>query len=282
MSSANSERSWVSAVSTHYFWEEPFSLRHLDLFAEAGFEAVELFFTPSHLDHRETKAAGEIRRKAESSGLAIVSGHAPYMPGRASSIASLAQGERENALNEVFQAIAFLAEVGARYIVLHPGTSDYSLEKVKEHVKASADSIGKIVEFASRWDMKVALENPPPAEFAGTPKVFKELLKELKDLPLSLCFDTGHAVIVGLGLEEFDEMAPNGVMALHLSDNDGKEDLHLPPGKGVINWDDLFKAAEGLEGEGRLYFTLEIESRTCPPDCLRAVGRWMEEAIHGG
>ncbi len=276
MSSA-SDRRLALVVSTHYFWEEPLAEEHFSVFAEAGFEAVELFFTPRHLDHRSPARAREIREMVEKHRLRIVSGHAPYMPDVKANLASPVRGEREEAVEGVFEAIRFLKEVGANYLVLHPGSSHYSPERRDEHMLAAAESIRRIVAFAAKCGIDVALENPPPVEFAGEPEVFSELLRKLEGLPLKFCYDIGHAAIAGMSLSDFTSLTGGRVIAAHLSDNDGRADLHLPPGEGAIDWGKFFEDLSGVQ-DG-FFLTVEIESRTCPPACLRRVRAWLEERL---
>ncbi len=53
---------------------------------------------------------------------------------------------------------------------------------------------------------------------------------------LGICLDVGHAHAAGISIEEFVEIAKPWIRALHLHDNDGTRDQHLPPLLGTINW----------------------------------------------
>ena len=52
-----------------------------------------------------------------------------------------------------------------------------------------------------------------------------------------VCLDYAHAQVFGKSPEEWFERLKVFVRHLHINDNDGADDLHLPVGEGVIDWD---------------------------------------------
>jgi sugar phosphate isomerase/epimerase len=54
--------------------------------------------------------------------------------------------------------------------------------------------------------------------------------------------DVGHAFINRWRMEELFIALGDRLKALHLHDNDGRKDSHLPLGEGVIDWESIFAA----------------------------------------
>ena len=74
-----------------------------------------------------------------------------------------------------------------------------------------------------------------------------DMLDRLKRDNLRICLDTGHAAIFE-GAAVADAVRRIGPMleAVHIHDNMGKEDEHLIPGDGIIDWDDFAKALKEI------------------------------------
>jgi sugar phosphate isomerase/epimerase len=83
-----------------------------------------------------------------------------------------------------------------------------------------------------------------------------EILARVPDIYLHI--DTGHANLFGRKPEEFIEKFHTRLRHVHLNDNDGIRDLHIPMGTGSINWERLIKLLKGYY-DGTI--TLEIFSR---------------------
>ncbi|MEM1826897.1 MAG: TIM barrel protein, partial [Desulfurococcaceae archaeon] len=56
-----------------------------------------------------------------------------------------------------------------------------------------------------------------------------------------ICFDVGHAHVNGYNLLEFYKYIRNYLGVVHLHDNDGTKDQHLPPYSGSVDWASLLK-----------------------------------------
>jgi sugar phosphate isomerase/epimerase len=54
-------------------------------------------------------------------------------------------------------------------------------------------------------------------------------------LNLNYCFDAGHAHI-GNGIAKEFELMKERIRSTHVHDNDSKDDLHLFPNRGTIDW----------------------------------------------
>jgi len=73
--------------------------------------------------------------------------------------------------------------------------------------------------------------------FDDSPDLLMELAQRMADEPrFAVCLDTAHAMISGSPLEPWLSAMRAFVRHVHINDNDGTEDLHLPVGSGVFTW----------------------------------------------
>jgi len=64
----------------------------------------------------------------------------------------------------------------------------------------------------------------------------EEMMEIAREFEIGICLDTGHANISGIGSVSIEELMER-TEELHLHDNFGEEDEHLPVGDGNIEWD---------------------------------------------
>ena len=82
----------------------------------------------------------------------------------------------------------------------------------------------------------ICVENMPPGVHPGSRMAdLADLLGELNHPGLRLALDTGHANLNGGVAAEL--WRPAGLLATtHVHDNNGRQDTHLPPGHGTVDW----------------------------------------------
>lgn len=82
-------------------------------------------------------------------------------------------------------------------------------------------------------DLKVFMENM----FDDTPELLRKLAKRMEDEKrFAVCLDTAHALISGNPLGPWLEELKPYIEHVHINDNDGREDMHLPVGSGIFPW----------------------------------------------
>jgi len=106
---------------------------------------------------------------------------------------------------------------------------------------ANIQAFSVLVKHASEYNIKLAVENRLENIFGATPRDLIALIEETDPDFIGVCFDTGHANVRGLNLIEFVKEIKDYLIATHIHDNNGRNDLHLPPLMGNISWHQLMK-----------------------------------------
>jgi len=114
---------------------------------------------------------------------------------------------------------------------------------------ALVDSVRKCVEIAKGAGLPLAIE-PRVGEIVSNTDALLRLMDHVHDDAFGAVFDTGHLnaqkEILPLSVEKLG----NRVFYVHASDNDGRDNAHLAPGRGSIDWESVFRGlrAHGFDG----------------------------------
>jgi sugar phosphate isomerase/epimerase len=135
---------------------------------------------------------------------------------------------------------------------------------VRETALAHANnSLAAIIDCAQTLGLCVCLENMfPKCRAFVEPADFIEILERFPDLMLTL--DTGHANIgnpSGRRIVEFIEKFGNRIGHLHVSDNFGERDDHIPLGAGNIEFLTIVSALKQCEYDDTATFEIFSEDR---------------------
>ena len=149
-------------------------------------------------------------------------------------------------IQEHIESVKDCATHGIRRMVIHltngdtpPEISDVGLKRIE-----------MLIECAIKYDVTLAIEN------VRTDKHIKYMLDNYKDKHVAFCYDTGHA---NLWCKDTDWLSlyADRLAAVHLHDNNGKEDEHTFPLTGTINWADVMQKISKSPYDGCL--ALETE-----------------------
>lgn len=134
-------------------------------------------------------------------------------------------------------------------------------------VKNFTDSMRELVEFAKSRNITLMLENVPTEDTRlNGIEDFSYVMKKLPSLKFH--FDIAHAFIEG-GMErikEYLDSFSDKLVHIHIHDNHGKDDEHLPLGKGKINF---VKVVKWLK-ETDYNRTITFEVFTSQKDAVRS------------
>jgi sugar phosphate isomerase/epimerase len=264
-------------LSTHVFHDVRLEQAHLEAVARAGFTGVEVFATRSHVDYHDRGRVHEVRRWLDDLGLQAVSVHGPICEsfaggvwGRAYSIASTDAGRREEGIAEGRAALEAARVLGAPLLVLHLGVPvGQPIPPGDNDIRAARRSLEALVASARDSGVKLAVELMPNA--LSTAGALADLFDGDLDLgETGTCLDLGHAHLAGAIDAAIDRLSGT-ILTTHVHDNNGREDAHLVPYQGTIDWPASLASLWKVGYRGRLVF--EVADRGAAADVLaRVVG----------
>ena len=122
--------------------------------------------------------------------------------------------------------------------------------------------------------VEILLENIPNELSTAT------RLRDFEDLThigLNYVFDTGHAHM-GEGVEAAFHLMKDRIRSTHIHDNDGKQDAHLFPFSGAIDWKTVMPLLRGCGDQFPLLLELKEQPGAVNPlDAVRQVFERLEE-----
>ncbi len=140
------------------------------------------------------------------------------------------------------KTFAYAAKINAAFVVVHSNEAwRFAGEKnaVQELVY---ERIEKLLNCAKEYGVTVALENVGLRTTGSLLFDYEEYLSLIKHFPeAAALLDTGHAHVNGWQLEDVLRDLNKRLIAVHIHDNDGSADSHLPVGRGNISWESYFK-----------------------------------------
>jgi len=105
----------------------------------------------------------------------------------------------------------------------------------KDLQRQMEETVRIMCETAQSSGFRVALEILPGSLVGGV-NGFTAMLKRLEMNNLGINLDTGHANVSETNVETLPLVLKERTFGTHLSDNDGRDNLSLRPGKGSIDW----------------------------------------------
>ena len=263
-------------ISTHIFHDLRLERDHLARIAGYGFDTIELFATRSHFDYRSD---GEVERLGEwlaETGLSLHGVHAPitdvfggHGPHTTYSTAAGAHAAREAAVREAEAALNIAKRIPFDVMVLHLGTPSNMHQPDDNHRGAAVRSLEEICRLAEPLDVRIAVEVIPnrlsdPASLAAM------LENDLEVQTAGICLDFGHAHLMGDVADAIETVAEH-MIATHIHDNHGREDEHLVPYFGSIDWDLALVTLQKIGYEGT--YLMELAGAGQPEKVLEEARR---------
>ncbi|MBO5747155.1 MAG: sugar phosphate isomerase/epimerase [Clostridia bacterium] len=292
-------------INTHCIEEKFGLIKTIDIYAEAGFDAIDLTLCKSVKEENGyfigddyLKKAKEIKEYVDSKGLVINQAHAYYPTSYDST------EETAEAFKLIVKGMEIAATVEAKAIVVHPNLhinyNDYGApEKLKE---LNYNFYKLLIPYAEKFGIKIAIENLFQWKFAvgpvlghcvpsvcSRPEEHIEYLDSLNSDYIVACVDVGHTNLVGQSPAGVLKALGHRVKCLHIHDNDTRLDTHMipeTPNIGTINWDSVCKALAEMGYDGDFTFETDGSYLKCNEQTVRSlvkynhdVGRYLIKKI---
>lgn len=258
-------------ISTHLYHDRRLERAHLDEIAAYGFETVELFATRSHFDYRDDAATAALADWLSAAGLSLNSVHAPITTsasggvwGESYSNAAADSARRQAAVGETGAALQIARRIPFHVLVVHLGVPSAKSPAADNSRTAALRSAEEICRLAEPLGVRVAFEVIP--NDLSTPAALVAMLdRDLESPAAGICLDFGHAHLIG-DVADAVETAAEHVIATHVHDNRGREDDHLVPYRGTINWDLALMTVQKIGYDAS--FVLELATMQAAPAVL--------------
>lgn len=215
----------------------PMLLENLEGVVAMGLQP-ELFFDGQTLDHLSWPEVQRASRKLRQKEIPITF-HAPFMdlnPG------AVDEKVRQVTAHRFQQIMGLVPHFYPRVIVFHPGYDRWRYDNdVDLWLEKSLLTWAPLVEQAAAFSVKLALENV----FEEDPVILSRLLSAIDSPFFGYCLDSGHGKLFSkVPIVDWIEVLGSRLLELHLHDNHGQADDHLPLGQGEIDFQSIFSALQ--------------------------------------
>jgi sugar phosphate isomerase/epimerase len=237
----------------------------------AGFQGVEIFCTRSHFEYASKTEVRAIASALDAHKLQLVSLHAPTSrdtsamreSGMPLSICEVERVRRIEAMDELKRVIDVADDLPYSRLILHMGGSRETADPRKRD--AAFSTLEHLVLHAHHAGVTICVENTTSE--MGDPAYLRAFVDETRLTGLRFNFDMGHAHLADGPEEERIEKSfvplRELVASVHLHDNHGEKDEHLPPFDGTIAWPAAIKVLKTAPGSN-LPLVLELKEKTGP------------------
>jgi sugar phosphate isomerase/epimerase len=256
-------------LSTYLFISKKLTPELLGQIAEAGFQGIEIFCTRSHFEYTMKPEIRAMAGALEAHRLQLVSLHAPTgrdisamrESGTPLSICEVERVRRVEAMDEFKRVIDVADDLPYSRLILHMGGSRETVDPRKRD--AAFSSLEHLILHAHHAGVTICVENT--LSEMGDPAYLRAFVDETRLTGLRFNFDIGHAHLAEMPQDERLEksFAPlrDFVSSVHLHDNHGEKDEHLPPYDGSIDWPSAVKILQSAP-QASLPLVLELKEKT--------------------
>ena len=256
-------------LSTYLFISKKLTPETLGQIADGGFAGIEIFCTRSHFEYTLKQEIRAMAGALEARRLQLASLHAPTSrdlsamreSGTPLSICEVERVRRIEAMDELKRVIDVAEDLPYARLILHMGGSRETADQRKRD--AAFSSLEHLILHARHAGVTICVENTTSE--MGSPDYLRAFLDETRLSGLRFNFDIGHAHLAEFPEQERLEksFAPlrEMVSSVHLHDNHGEKDEHLPPYHGSIHWPDAVKLLKSGTQNG-LPLVLELKEKT--------------------
>ncbi len=174
--------------------------------------------------------------------------HAPYADTNLSADDDLI---REWILKRIRASIRFASELDAKCLVLHPGWTTATEPFMRGRSwELNIRSLRWLQRYAGDYGVEILIENvPSPTPYLLVSLDDFRLFDEEMTPRMDYVLDIGHSNLLGETLGFIEEFGPR-IKHVHVSDNEGEIDSHLPIGDGTIDWEEFLGALKNMGFKG--------------------------------
>lgn len=240
-----------------------------ELIRDTGFDCVDFNLDPylsygdivsGRLESVFTRPLDELigffspfKQAAERNHVAIGQMHAPFPSYVKDSPVTNYQ------LLEIFKnCIALCEHMDCPRLIIHPFFLGYQDKLgLEQEFALNMESYAALIPSLQKHNVVVCLENMF-SEYRG--KIYSACCSDMHDAlryvdelneragrrSFGFCLDTGHALLLGLDIEDIILKLGDRLEALHIHDNNGLTDQHIAPYMGILDWDRFVRGLKAI------------------------------------
>jgi sugar phosphate isomerase/epimerase len=237
-------------ASTILYRDRPLNWALFDEFKQAGIESLEL--TDYHPEFSYTDDAGfmalELAMRDLSLHLNSLHIHLEQFDSDFD-LATLDTAQQEKTLTAYQQAVDVMEILeGGILVTHHIQIPEPDAPHHEEKRSAFLANLRTVAQYAAPKDVSFALENTPHG-YTREPTRLVQLIADVDEPNVGICIDVGHRNIVGDPVEAL-RISGKYLITLHLHDNHGEQDEHLPPERGNIDWNGVVETLGEIDYQG--------------------------------
>ncbi len=214
-------------------------------------------YTPSEMDR---KRINEVRGLADTYNFDIIL-HGPLFD---VNLSSLKEGIRRASVKFMQECVELASRLNANLLVVHAGSfpGDLSSDLMHKARDQLHSSLSELTKVAVNSGVIIGVENKQKSEDRELilyPDEHLEVVEAFRDQGVRAVLDIGHAHTANSDLANYTHLLNDLIIELHLHDNAGVSDDHLPLGAGSIDLQGFLEAVKSIGFAGPAI--LELKNR---------------------
>lgn len=258
------------SISTFFNLNIPFD-RMLPLISQAGFRFISLSGDREHSGYHKRRRRIEIKRLLSKYHLKIASIHAPYKENDGD-LSVLDKEKHKEFIRNIKTAIDAARDFKVEIVDLHLNAR-FKGRTTKERIGRVREAMEELSNYALLKEVKLSCENLPER---NSYPIFETILKEFNYPHIGVCYDISHAHIARKDLSILERYRDR-LFSIHISDDLSRNDDHLLPYDGEVDWKGFKRAFKTLSFKG----VFMIESSMLSTS-YKNPKRFLSEAYHRG
>lgn len=213
----------------------------------------------------------------DDANVAVNSIHVPFRSasrGAPCSISDFDPLVRAEAIEMALICLERLQALNGRYLVIHSSTEPISREERARKIELCQKNLALLVSrFPAHSSVKIAVECLPRTCLGRDSHELIDIVDSAGSDRVGVCMDVNHANIRENVLDATRRYGSR-ILTLHISDNDGEDERHWLPLRGVIPWREWICALvdTGFDGPFLYEVSLAKEDTGQPLDAATVLG----------